>query len=264
MEPFVTVCILSRKTAWSVECDLLKQTYKKFEVVYADRPGIVDAMNDALDRANGEIFVRIDDDVELPPEWLEELIKPFFHPMVGGVTGPTFVPDERVKERDSLRAAYNPNWFLRWMFDGKPFAPAKIYNCGSVSYGSNFLEKLDYAWDYKIDHLEGTNWAVRTSLIKAVGGFDPAFDGVAEWFDSDVVMKIRKRGHRIVYQNKAHLWHMVKKGSHYSERFEGWSRIKNWVRFHKRHSRFHYKKLIWLTMMGGYFLWKQLQRLFPR
>jgi len=264
MEPLVTVCILSKKRAISVECDLGKQTFKDFEVIYADKPGIVPAMNDALARAKGQLFVRIDDDVELPPEWLNELVKPFFHPLVGGVTGPTFVPEELINERDSLKAAYNPNIFLRWMFDWKPYVPAKIYKCGSVSYGSNFLEKMDYGWNHEIDHLEGTNWAMRTGLIRAVGGFDPAFDGVAEWFDTDVVMKIRKRGHRIAYQNKAFLWHMVKKGEQYSERFQGWSRMKNWLRFHWRHSRFHYKKVIWFTMMGGYFLCQRVRQLFLR
>lgn len=260
MVPLVTVCILSKKRAISVECDLGQQTFRNFEIIYADKPGIVPAMNDALTRAKGEIFVRIDDDVALPPEWLEELVKPFFHPLVGGVTGPTFVPEELIKERDSLKAAYKPNLFLRWMFDWKPFAPAKIYDCGSVSYGSNFLEKMDYGWNDNIDHLEGTNWAMRTKLIRAVGGFDPAFDGVAEWYDTDVEMKIRWRGHRIVYQNKAFLWHMVKKGNHYDERFQGWSRMMNWLRFHRRHSRFHYKKVIWFIMMGGYFLCQQLLR----
>ena len=254
MEPLVTVCILSKNPVPGLECQISRQTHKNTEILYAHLPGIVPAMNEALSRAKGEIFVRIDDDVDLPETWLEELIKPFFHPMIAGVTGPTFVPDELVNERDSLRSAYRPNWFLRWMFDGKPFAPAKIYKCGSVSYGSNFLEKMDYAWSYKIDHLEGTNWAMRTSLIRAVGGFDPLFDGVAEWFDTDVEMKIRKRGHKIAFQHGAFLWHMVKKGDHYEERFDGLGRMKNWLRFHWRHSQFHYKKVIWFLMMAGYFL----------
>jgi len=266
MEPLITVCILSsRKDVPVLEDNLARQTYRNFEVIFADAPGIVPAMNDALARAQGEIFVRIDDDVELPPEWLAELVKPFFHPNVAGVTGPTFVPFLLRGYRDSLRSAYNPGWFLRWMFDGKPYAPAKIYKCGSVSYGSNFLDKMDRGGNYDIDHLEGTNWAMRTHLIRAVGGFDPKFDGVAEWFDTDVEQKILKLQrsdlgrNRIVYNTKAFLWHMVKKGEHYDERFHGWGRMKNWLRFHWRHSRFHYKKVIWFTMMGGYFLWQTLK-----
>jgi GT2 family glycosyltransferase len=182
---------------------------------------------------------------------------------MAGVTGPTYVPWILREKRDSLKAAEKPNWFLRWMFDNNPYAPAKIYKCGSVSYGSNFLEKLT-SDDYVIDHLEGTNWAMRTELIRRVGGFDPKFDGVAEWFDSDVVFKIKKLGYRIVYHKNAAVWHMVGKGEHYEERYHGWGRMKNWLRFHWRHSRFHPKMVIWFSMMGGYFVWQQLLRLFQR
>lgn len=255
----VTIAILTLKEPWSVLRDLRKQTYKDFEVILADKPGIVSAMTYALNKAQGEIFVRIDDDVTLPDTWLEELVKPFECESVGGVTGPTWVDEKLRGNRDSLKAAERPNWFLRWLFDGDPYAPAKIYNCGSVSYGSNFVEKFNFKERYEIDHLEGTNWAMRTELIKRVGGFDPAFDGVAEWFDSDVVYKVKKLGFQMVYNHTAALWHEVGIGGHFSERFEGLGRIKNWLRFHIRHSKFHYKKIIWLFMMGGYFLWRRFR-----
>jgi GT2 family glycosyltransferase len=235
--------------------DLLRQTYDNFEVILASDEGIVPAMNEALRKARGDIFVRIDDDVELPPKWLEEIAKGFSHPQIAGVTGPTFIPRPLRKNRDSISAAENPNCFLRWMFDGWAFAPAKIYDCGSVSYDSNFWERFSMLpYGYEPDHLEGTNWAMRTHLIKQVGGFDPKFDGVAEWFDDDVVFKIKKLGYRLAYNPAAYLHHMVSKGTHYQERFSGWGRIKNWLRFHWRHSKFHYKKVIWFMVMVTYFL----------
>lgn len=235
-----------------MEC-LKNQTCQDFEVIIAYQRGIVYAMNSALDRAQGEIFVRVDDDVELPPTWLEELLKPFKDPSVAGVTGPTWVPIECRNNRDSIRIAEKPNWFLRWMFDGLPYARAMIYKCGSVSYGSNFLEiHLQNPIWFEPDHLEGTNWAMRKDLINTVGGFDHAFDGVAEWFDTDVEQKIKKLGYRLIYNPAAYLWHNLEKGEHYNERFQGYGRVKNWLRFHFRHSKFHYKKIIWFVMMVGY------------
>lgn len=264
MEPLISVCVLSRDKKPKVIKDLAHQNYRNFEIIYADKPGIVFAMNDALRRAKGKIFVRIDDDVELPTCWLKELARPFMDSKVGGVTGPTFVPANRRNNRDSLKAAYEPNWFLRWMFDGDPYAPAKIYKCGSVSYGSNFMDKMTKWYYPDIDHLEGTNWAMRTELIRQVGGFDEGFTGVCEWYDTDVVYKVKKLGYKLVYRRKAYLWHMVGKGSHFNERFEGWSRLQNWRRFHKRHSKFHPKMLVWATMLWGYIAWQQLQRSFLR
>lgn len=242
---------------------LYAQTFEDFEVIIANDPGIVNAMNVALNKATGEIFVRIDDDVSIPHDWLENLMRPFLDKSIVGVTGPTFVRAEYRRNRDSILAAEKPNAFLRWMFDDKPFALAKIYNCGSVSYGSNYEERVEWNFDFSCpDHLEGTNWAMRTKLIRAVGGFDPKFDGVCEWFDTDVEQKIKKLGYPygLLYARNAGLWHNVAKGDNYDDRFSGWSRMKNWLRFHVRHSKFHYKKVIWFAMMGGYFVCRLFRR----
>jgi GT2 family glycosyltransferase len=255
------VCLTTKQYPAMVIQGLRNQTYKDFELILADQPGIVDSMNNALKSARGDILVRIDDDVELPEKWLESLIKPFKHDYIGGVTGPTLIPWERRHLRDSIKAAEKPNWFLKWMFDWDPKACAKIYKCGSVSYGSNFLENVKVWSIQNPDHLEGTNWAMRTELIRQVGGFDPAFDGVAEWFDTDVEMKIKKLGYHLFYTPDAFLWHMVERGEHYNERFDGWGRMKNWLRFHRRHSKFHYKKVLWFLMMGAYFVKCSLRQL---
>ena len=46
-----------------VTADLANQDYQDFEVIVAREKGIVDAMNLALVKARGNIFVRVDDDV---------------------------------------------------------------------------------------------------------------------------------------------------------------------------------------------------------
>lgn len=257
MEPFVSVVICTMGYPNRViEC-LKKQTYQDFEIIVAQENGIVNAMNLALKRAEGEIFVRLDDDVEMPSTWLQELLKPFFNPIVAGATGPTFVPKNHRDSRNSIRIAENPGWFLRWMFDNRTFAPAAIYKCGSVSYDSNYAERFETdefntRSPFIADHLEGTNWAMRTELIRMVGGFDPSFDGVAEWFDTDVEAKIKKLGYKLMYSPNAYLFHLLAKGANYSERYDMMGRIENWIRYHRRHSKFHYKKVIWLLIMIGY------------
>lgn len=239
--------------------DLRNQTYRDFEVIIAKERGPVTAMNCALAKANGEITIRIDDDVTLPSDWLGQLVKPFSDPLVAGVTGPTFVPDNLQQNRDSIKFARRPGLFLTWLYDNDPWAPAKIYKCGNVSYGSNFIDKLEHKDYYQIDHLEGTNWAMRTQLIRFVGGFDPKFDGVAEWFDTDVEFKIKKLGYKLYYNRLAIVWHLLEKGEHFNERFKAFGRIKNWIRFHSRHSKFHWKMIVFLIVWMGYFLWKRLR-----
>ena len=234
---------------------LSRQTFKDFEIILADEEGIVKAMNIALRRARGEIFVRIDDDVSLPDRWLEELVTPFLSdPEIAGVTGPTFVRKEFRKNRDSIRIWENPNRFLRWLQDNRKFAPAAIYKCGMVSYDSNYEERFTETDCFEPDHLEGTNWAMRTDLIRKVGGFDPAFDGVAEWYDSDVEAKVKKLGYTVLYNPKAFLWHNLAFSPNYNERFDGIGRIKNFIRYHKRHSKFHWKMVVYLIVWSLYFL----------
>lgn len=251
----VSVVICSSNPPQKLIDEIKAQSYKDFEIILATEKGMTNAMNIALSKAKGDIFVRIDDDVSLPPFWLAELVKPFKDWRVAGVTGPTFVLTELRKNRDSIRIAEHPNWILRWMFDNNPFALAKIYKCGSVSYGSNFyLPPYHIEETFKVDHLEGTNWAMRTHLIRFVGAFDPKFDGVCEWFDTDVEFKIKSFDYDLVYNPNAYLWHMLGKGQHFNERFDGIGRLKNWLRFHYRHSKFHPKMIIWFLMMCGYYI----------
>lgn len=260
----VSVVILTMGYPQKVMACLEKQAFKDFEIIVAQEKGIVNAMNAAVKRAKGDIIVRIDDDVEMAPNWLGQLIEPFQDPFVAGVTGPTFVPLERRKNRDSIRMAENPNWLLKWLFDYHPLAPAMIYKCGGVSYDSNFQEKFVgdlFHQKFLCDHLEGTNWAMRKCLIDSAGGFDPKFDGVAEWYDTDLEKRVLKAFPSLVlvYNPRAYLYHMLEKGGNFHERFQGLGRVKNWLRFHIRHSKFHPKMIVWFLLMVGYSLWKMVK-----
>lgn len=272
--PYATIVILTTGNPVSVLESLSKQTFQDFEVIIAKEKGIVNAMNLALKTAVGSVLVRIDDDVDLPESWLQELLMPFKDPYAVGVTGPTFVPEERRKNRDSIRIWEKPGRFLRWLQDDRSFAPAAIYKCGMVSYDSNYKERfcktdlryVDLCGELEPDHLEGTNWAMRTDLICLVGCFDPKFDGVSEWFDTDVEQKILKWGRksgkpfRLVYNPRAYLWHMLDFTEHYNDRFDGLGRIKNWLRYHKRHSKFHWKMVVFLIVWIGYFILRRFKK----
>lgn len=257
-DPYASVVVLTTQENPRVLQDLKKQTFKDFEVILATEPGIVNAMNLALDKAKGEIFVRIDDDVELHPNWLFGLLNDFKWDRVAGATGPTFVPKERRQYRDSIRYAENPKGFLKWLYDGNAFSPGCFRTCGCVSYDSNFKERFNvpgWFWSYHTpDYLEGTNWAMRTELIRHVGGFDPKFDGVSEWFDNDVEQKIIKKGYILKYNTDAYLYHMLEKSPQHGDRYNWPGRVKNWLRFHWRHGKFHPKMIVYLIVWIGYFM----------
>ena len=263
--PYASVVICTRGTPTKVIQFLRDQTFRDFEIIIATEKGMMNAMNSALKQARGDIFVRVDDDVKIPSTWLALLVGSFKDHDVAGVTGPTYVPKERRAFRDSIRWAENPKGLLKWLYDGNEFKPGGIRRCGCVSYDSNYQERFlgrGLHLPFECDHLEGTNWAMRTDLIRKVGGYDPKFDGVCEWFDTDIEQKVKKLGYRFLYNPYAYLYHLLEQGDHYNERFDGFGRIKNFIRFNWRHARWRFfepKFYIYLIIWFFYFVGKRLR-----
>lgn len=251
--------------------DMLKeQSYPgPVELIASKQKGFANAMSAALALATGDIFVRIDDDVSLPPRWLEELVLPFRYPEVVGVTGPTYIPKEYRQNRDSIVFAlkYRNHWLMRWLM-GDVLRPAGIAPCGAVTYGSNFEEvplfchsSIHNPYYHEIEHLEGTNWAVRTALLKEVG-FDRAFGGYSEWVDDDALYKILKKGGRLFYNPNAFMYHLPAAREMYQHDFG--NRLKfigNFLRFHWRHhvkGVSTLKMFVYILLILGYFIRRKL------
>jgi glycosyltransferase involved in cell wall biosynthesis len=237
----IVICTLNRKESLDlVVGDIWKQTYKNFEIIVSDEIGITNAMNTSLKKATGDIIIRIDDDVRLPENWLEEIMFVFNeYPDAGGVTGPTIVPQELRKNRDLFTFDKLPNP-IRWVYinyfqEGNPYALAKMNRCGAFSLGSNFETALLEPDIIQCDYLESTNYCLRTNLVKAMGGWDPKFDGVCEYFEQDMVYKIKGWGWKMYYNPHAYLFHMVNTGGNYGARMDFVSRLRNWLRFVYRH-----------------------------
>lgn len=220
--------------------DLNHQTYKNFEIIISHEIGITNAMNKALKSATGDIIIRVDDDVRIPSTWLENIIMTFNkYPNAGGVTGPTVVPAYLRKNRDLFTFEKLPQP-LKWLYvnyfqEGNPYALAKMRRCGAFSLGSNFEEALEQTYISDCDYLESTNYAVRTDLVRKLGGWDPKFDGVCEYFEQDMVYKIKKLGYKMYYNPRAFIYHMVNSGGNFNARYNFVSRLSNWVRFVVRH-----------------------------
>jgi GT2 family glycosyltransferase len=140
--------------------------------------------------------------------------------------------------------------------EGQPFAPARIFRCGSVSYGSNYEEMLDRSKTYIPDHLESTNWAVRTSLLRDVGGFDEKYGGYCEWTDDDALFKMLKKGGRLVYNPNAYLFHILTpRNRRFSLCFVG-----NLLRFNLRHrTLWNFKLWVYVSLVVSYAVYQYIR-----
>lgn len=158
------------------------------------RPGLSYARNTGIAAAGGDILIAIDDDVTVPPGWLERLVAPFGRPEVMAVTGHV-LPVELETESQCRFEAY-----------------------GGLGKGFNGFE-VNGAWFRSLKaavptwHLGATaNAAFRASIFldPAIGLLDEALGagmptGCSE--DTYLFYRILKADHVIVYEPEAWVWH---------------------------------------------------------
>ncbi len=229
--------------------DIVKEYSKKLSIVYAEKTGgLASAANLGWRIATGDIVARIDDDSIVDPAWLEEIAKTFdSDEKIGGVTGPTVMPEDRVGGRDLIyfnnKMKNNPNLFWRlcsriyhgYFMEENPFAVSKFFRSGAFSIGSNYKECLELEGLIPADHLEACNSSIRRELIEKAGGYDERYIGIGEYHEPDLAFKVKKLGYRLVFNPKASLCHCPNIGGLFKARSNSYGRSQNFILFYFRH-----------------------------
>lgn len=290
---FATVFIPTGNRANSLKRvleSLTKQTYKDFEVVIVDyqstdkTPYVIDSFNKklkircidqeakglakaanlALKTARTEIFIRTDDDVVMSPGWMAALHKTFTSDKkVGGVTGPTIIPKSARKNRDLFVTEERfrngpPHWRLigrlyrDFFTEGQSHRVSHWFDSGAFSLGTNFDEALNEPLQ-EVTNLEACNMAVRTNLLKKIGGFDEAYGGVGDYHEPDAAFKIKNLGYKLIFNPKVFLNHLPSQDGMYHERPASFSRMENFVLFYLRHIKPNsFRKIIRFLLYTGF------------
>jgi O-antigen biosynthesis protein len=167
------------------------------ELIYVreDRPGLSNARNAGLRAARGEIIAFTDDDVVVDRFWLEQLVQAFNRAEnVGCVTGLVF-PAEIETFAQYLMEQYGGmgKGYQRQIFDLKEHR------------SPNPLVPFSAGW-FGV----GANMAFKTSVLRQLGGFDPAAGtGTPARGGEDLAIffQVVTRGYRLVYEPAALLYH---------------------------------------------------------
>ncbi len=141
--------------------------------------GFIGACNAGAESARGEYVLFLNNDTAVQDGWLDALIDTFEqHRDVGLVGAKLVYPDGRLQEAGGIVFADGSGWNY-----GRFDDPAK------PEY--NFVREVDYC--------SGAAIMLRTDLFRRFGGFDRHY-APAYYEDTDLAMKVRQAGLRVLYQ----------------------------------------------------------------
>ncbi len=165
-----------------------EQKIQLYTVAWASLPA---ARNYAIERANGSIFLFLDDDVELPEGFLEAHAQGYEgKPEVGAVAGRVF---DRMKLSEAKDLAIE-------------MLPPEAMDPGIAWYHIDLVHTVK---PQRVLTARGCNMSFRRSVFEQYGlRFDERFRGSAVREESDFCLRVRKTGMIIWYEPSAHLVHL--------------------------------------------------------
>lgn len=172
-----------------------------FRVSWASLPG---ARNYAVRRAKGEIMLFIDDDVELPPGYLQAHARNFSdRAEVGVVAGRVF---DRMKMTDAQKGCSQLSGQSGGASNEIDFLPAEAMDPGIAWY---YIDLVHTTKPQRVLSARGCNMAFRREIFTERGlWFDERFRGSAVREESDFCLRLRQTGYQIWYDPEAHLVHL--------------------------------------------------------
>ncbi|MFH1112362.1 MAG: glycosyltransferase [Pseudomonadota bacterium] len=141
--------------------------------------GFIRSCNRGAQAANGEYLLLLNNDTQVTAGWMDELLRTFHEFPGTGLAGSKLVnPDGRLQEAGGIIWQDGSAWNFGRLQD--PSLP--VYN---------------YARE--VDYCSGASIMIPKSLFAELGGFDERYVP-AYCEDSDLALKVRDRGYRVIYQ----------------------------------------------------------------
>lgn len=150
-------------------------------------PNLPLARGRAVKEARGDVIIFLDDDVVPPKDLVAKHLRNYRDPTISGVAS-------RVAEQDT---SLYPN---RKHPQGWPRLLDPLF---FSLRGKERIEGIATFW--------GSNFSVRTTSVRGIGEFDGRYFGTAKGEDSDIALRMWKKGYRIVFdpriivENKAEM-----------------------------------------------------------
>lgn len=196
--PGLEIVVVDNAAATTATRDLLADEFSddpRIRYVAEPRPGLSFGRNCGLAAATHDLVAYTDDDVEVDALWTRVLAATFAaHPDAGCVTGlvPTAELESPPQQHFDRRVSWSSNCEPRRYTLGMRPPPNAAFPFGAGIFGT------------------GANFAVRRSVMTALGGFDTLLGAGAPTKggeDLDAFARILLAGHALVYEPAAVVWH---------------------------------------------------------
>jgi len=134
----------------------------------------------------GDVVAFVDDDAYVAHDWLDELVAPYADPDVVAVGGraDNGIPGEEHEGLDRIGRLL-PDGRLTGYFAADPGRTVEV------------------------DHLLGANMSFRRSALEAIGGIRGNYPGTCLCEESDISLRLRATGGRLLYTPRAVVRHMA-------------------------------------------------------
>lgn len=220
--PYISVIIVSWNALDTVKkClpSVVETDHTSFEIIFVDNASSDDSVqwvqseypavrivrhpenwafcrgnNEAVPHAKGEVLVFLNNDVEVPKNWLKPISDQFqLDPMIGAAQ-PKIMQFDR---RDWFEYAGAAGGFIDR--DGFPFARGRLFGTLEQDFGQ-YDQNPDIFW------ASGTCLAIRKQLFTDLGGFETSFFMHME--EIDLCWRIKALGYRIVLIPTSRVFHI--------------------------------------------------------
>ncbi|MBD2604847.1 glycosyltransferase [Scytonema hofmannii FACHB-248] len=148
--------------------------------------GFIRSCNRGAARAKGEFLCFLNNDTQVLPGWLENLVEVITQDNeVGAVGSKLIYPDGRLQEAGGII----------WQ-------DASGWNYGRLEHP----DQPEYNYVRQVDYCSAASLLVRTEIFNNLGGFSEEFIP-AYYEDTDLCFAIRQLGYKVIYQPKSQLIH---------------------------------------------------------